>query len=886
MAEVLFKAISGKALSEGGQQLLCWCLLPVLLLVLYLDSLTPLGFSHGILYLPLVFASIFTNRLLMVQLVTLVSVAFVLLGLPISADASQLPYTYVLGNRGLACLMILISGFFSYVTLRYLLLTKAQKQALADSQHFLEEKLRLLEIAGEIASFGGWTLSVADNRMSWTDEILNIHGLSMVDRATPEEALKLYVPEHRPILRQAIRNCIEKGEPFDLQLQIIVKGGLSRWVRVIGRPEYSEDGELVSVYGTLEDIHRLKSMQNKIEQSKQQFSQLANAMPMIVWSADSEGRANFFSDQLVELTGVPLEQLLRDGWLNVIHPKDRDRIRRDWTYAVESGADNYSSEFRIKLKSGGYHWHLGRAIPIRDEFNNVQRWYGTAMDIHHQKLVQNEFRELVERFETTLENISDAFISLSHDWRFTYINSKVEQLLSTRKQDILGKSLWEVFPTLTKTEVEARLLQAAKKEEPVSFDAFLDGFPGWVNFCVYPGQDGTTLILRDISKQKELEQQLQHSQRLEAVGQLTGGVAHDFNNLLTVIQGNAELLKEVLTEESLISLASIIETAAQRGATLTRQLLAFARRQALLPSVTDVNELLSMQQDLLQRTLGEHIEITLVLNDNLWLAMVDKSQLENAVLNLCINARDAMPGGGRLQIETQNIEVKVAESSDPLPPPGEFVQISVTDTGCGIAPEHLKQVFEPFFTTKELGKGTGLGLSMVFGFVKQSNGHVDITSTPGKGTTVTMYIPRAEQGREPQAVDDQVQVERGQGEVILVVEDDEAVRNYTCKVLENANYEVISARDGLEALEKLQVTKTVQLLFTDIVMPGGINGEELAEKAKSLWPELQILFTSGYAESLLSMTEDQAKNLHYISKPYDRKQLLRSVRACFSKDEN
>ena len=377
-----------------------------------------------------------------------------------------------------------------------------------------------------------------------------------------------------------------------------------------------------------------------------------------------------------------------------------------------------------------------------------------------------------------------------------------------------------------------------------------------------------------------LHARLLQSQRLEAVGQLTGGVAHDFNNLLTVVLGNADLLAEPgMTEPQRQQALQMLIGAAERGAVLTRQLLAFARKQPLMPSEVDVNALVTGFDPLLRRTLGEQVEIEVVRGAGLWTAMVDPTQLESALLNLCLNARDAMPRGGRLTLETANTALYLRYSEQHADvEPGQYVMLAVSDAGTGIDPAHLGRVFEPFFTTKEKGKGTGLGLAMVYGFVKQSGGHVAIYSEPGHGTTVKLYLPRA---LGPRAAVERVPEEaeaRGGAETVLVVEDDEPVRMLAGLELGAMGYRVLEAATGAEALVVLRTGEHIDLLFTDIVMPGGMTGRELADEAGRMRPGLRVLFTSGYTENAIVHHGRLDAGVQLLPKPYRRADLARAVR--------
>jgi PAS domain S-box-containing protein len=394
-------------------------------------------------------------------------------------------------------------------------------------------------------------------------------------------------------------------------------------------------------------------------------------------------------------------------------------------------------------------------------------------------------------------------------------------------------------------------------------------------------QPADCAMIIDVTDQRGTERKLSQLQRLDAIGRLTGGIAHDFNNLLTVILGNAELLVQRLSGDARLRLvAELTRTAAERGADLTRQLLAFARRQPLDPRATDVHALLAGMHSLLRRTLGEHIEIQRQHGAGLWEARVDPAQLESAILNLCINARDAMPDGGTLCLDLGNVDCDAAPPrEDPDIKAGKFLRVAVSDSGFGMDPETASRAFEPFFTTKELGKGSGLGLSMVFGFVKQSGGHVRLSSEPGRGTAVRLYLPRAEALGEPAEQRGAAPSQAKPGaEHILLVEDDDLVREHLADQLESLGYRVSSAASGPEALRLLGGAPAIDLVLTDIVMPGGMNGWQLAEAAQRLCPGLRFVFTSGYDEGGVGDRPALAAEAPLLQKPYQAKELALRIR--------
>lgn len=415
-------------------------------------------------------------------------------------------------------------------------------------------------------------------------------------------------------------------------------------------------------------------------------------------------------------------------------------------------------------------------------------------------------------------------------------------------------------------------VRTVQEEGKVILDA--DGKPKFLHGTV-----------QDITEQTEMEARLRQAQNLESVGQLTGGIAHDFNNLLMVIMGNLELLKYDV--EDMPSSAQLIDeatNAARRGSELTQRLLAFARRQALRPEVIDLRHLLRKMDPTLRRTLGEDIHIEMVGGTGLWRCETDVSQLENAILNLVINAYDAMPDGGKLTIETGNayLDDEFALSHADVNP-GQYVLLSVSDTGHGMAAEVLKQVFEPFFTTREVGRSSGLGLSMVYGFITQSGGNVQIYSEVDEGTTVKIYLPRSKG-----SVDDTASIKnlrgepQGSGEHVLVVENDGAVLDLAVELLKRLGYRTSEAENAQQAMEILEAEQNIALLLTDVILSGGKNGAQLADEARIKWPELLILYMSGYTENAIVHHGRLDDGVQLLAKPFTKLQLSRKVRTAFA----
>ena len=389
-------------------------------------------------------------------------------------------------------------------------------------------------------------------------------------------------------------------------------------------------------------------------------------------------------------------------------------------------------------------------------------------------------------------------------------------------------------------------------------------------------------IGRDMTERTLLEQQLRHAQKMEAVGQLTGGVAHDFNNILTVITSTIEILADaVANDPQLAAIARAINEAADRGAQLTQRMLAFARKQPLQARSLDLNAIVERMVPMLRRTLGADITIITSLADDLWHALADPSQVEDAILNLAVNARDAMPTGGRLVIETANVHLDQQYATHhPEVAPGEYVAMIVSDSGAGMSPDVVERAFEPFFTTKDVGRGSGLGLSMVYGFAKQSRGHVKIYSEIGHGSSVKLYLPKVAGALalDTDTPSEPSETHSGGGETVLVVEDDAAVRVAAAGILQNLGYRVLQAEDGKAALAILEQHQPIDLLFTDLIMPHGVSGQDLLRWARERRPELKVLFASGYSEHLFKGRGDVERAAPLLSKPYRRQNLAAAVR--------
>ncbi|MGG6896940.1 PAS domain S-box protein [Rhizobium sp. BR 315] len=517
----------------------------------------------------------------------------------------------------------------------------------------------------------------------------------------------------------------------------------------------------------------------------------------------------------------------------------------------------------------------------------------TNNDVSDMKRAQDDLAEREAHLRSILDTVPESMVVIDDVGTISSFSAAAEKLFGYAAAEVCGKNVRMLMPQPDRaahdgyisrylTTGERRIIGYGRVVTGQRKDGSLFPMELAVGEAITKGGRIFTGFIRDLTSRHKIEEELRQAQKMEAIGQLTGGLAHDFNNLLTVISGNLEMIENKLHDEKLRPLLREAQDAAEDGAKLTGQLLAFGRRQPLNPKLVDVGQLVSGFSDLLRRTLGETVEFRTIVSGSANNALVDASQLQNALLNLVLNARDAMDRGGKLSIEISRVHLDVDYAQMyPQVRTGEFVLIAVTDTGHGMSADTKQRAFEPFFTTKGLGAGTGLGLSMVYGFARQSGGHVQLYSEIGQGTSVRVFLPAAQRqdadvGDSPLGDPAHQTIPRG-SEKILVVEDDPRVRRVAVSRLVDAGYQVVEAANGKDALDRLDENQDVALLFTDIVMPGGMTGDELANAVRASRPEIKILFTSGYAEPTIAGRE-LAQSGTWLKKPYTARELAQRLR--------
>jgi PAS domain S-box-containing protein len=698
------------------------------------------------------------------------------------------------------------------------------------------------------------------------------------------------------------------GQPHtgaETEIWLTAADGVSRrhYLDFVFQPVRDELDNVIGIFVQGNDVTERVGAERAMRESEARFRTFAQAMPNQVWAADARGKLDWFNDTIFAYSGMSYEDLLDDGWGRMVHPGDLHAVRTRWTESVATGAV-FEAEVRLRRHDGSYRWHLNRAVPLRGADGMLAGWVGTNTDIEEQKMTAQRYAALNDDLQgqvalRTAERdrmwrlSKDILLVCAFDGRVEAISPAFGALLGWQETDILGKNFLEMVHPEDRSATIAQMAALGQGGYVNKFENRYrrkDG--GWclLSWTAAPDERHVHAIGRDITADREqletirrTELALQQSQKMETIGKLTGGVAHDFNNLLQIISGNLQLLQMSGLAQAAPNgdCARWIENArlaVDKGAKLASYLLAFGRRQPLEPKVIRISRLVSNMEDLLRRSLGEEIEIEMVISGGLWNTAVDVAQVENALLNLAINARDAMEGRGRMTIEATNAvldDLYCRAHGDVIP--GQYVMLAVTDTGCGMPAEVASRAFEPFFSTKEEGKGTGLGLSMVYGFVKQSGGHVKIYSEVGQGTTVKLYLPRSSNAEEPLApVESQQAV--GGSETILVAEDDEAVRATVVEMLSGLGYRVLKAPDATAALAVIDSGVPIDLLFTDVVMPGRLRSPELARLARERLPNLAVLFTSGYTENAIVHGGRLDPGVELLGKPYTRERLARRIR--------
>jgi PAS domain S-box-containing protein len=750
-------------------------------------------------------------------------------------------------------------------------------------------------------------------------------------------------PERHPsALGQRGRDCWSEIWPIiGPQIEQVMSGGGATWhenqlipVTRHGRLEqvwwtygYSPIDEADGVGGVLVVCRDVTKEHLAAEALREREAELARVQQIgRIGGLEVDLRTGFRnrrSPEYLLIHGLPPDAVneTHEDWVARVHPDDRQATEKKFRDAVAGDVRDYTVRYRIIRPSDGeLRWISVKSTIERDASGKAVRLVGAHSDITEQveaerALQQSEAEQrklagqLAELNATLAQRVEektrerDRIWNVSQDLLLVADRNGIWQTVNPAWTKTLG---WSEAELLNRTSqwlehpddggvTRAQVKKLSADNTTVRFESRFrhkDGSYRWLSWTGVSDKDCIYAVARDVTAEnaatdrlKATEEALRQSQKMEAVGQLTGGIAHDFNNLLTGIVGSLDLLQTRLDHgrtENVSRYINAAMTSANRAAALTHRLLAFARRQPLIPKSVDANALVVSLEDLLRRTIGERIDLDIAASAGLWCTLCDPNQLESALLNLAINARDAMPDGGNLTIATANARIEGIDADTPALLPGDYIRIDVTDTGIGMSPEVAARAFDPFFTTKPIGQGTGLGLSMIYGFARQSNGHVLIDSKQGVGTSVRLYLPRhhgdaAEEHAAAGVADDHIAT----GETVLVVEDEPVVRGVITEMLHDQGYRVLEATDGPSGLRMLRLNERIDLLVTDVGLPG-MNGRQLADQARETRPGLKILFITGYAENVAIAKGFLQPGMEMITKPFDLDNLAQRIREMVS----
>ena len=773
----------------------------------------------------------------------------------------------------------------------------------------LQEREAELARIQRIGKVGGLEVDFREgfkNRRS--PEYLMIHGLppEAVDETHEDWVSRIHPDDRDATVKHFFEALAGTSEDYTAEYRIIrPSDGETRWIRVVAKIERDSDGRAIRLVGAHIDVTDQMLVRETLRESEERFRLIADSAPVPIWVTKLDRTRSFANQAYVDFVGLPYDQAIAFDWRKVLHPDDLPHVLQQ-SVQGEASLKPFVLEARYKDASGEWRWLRSESQPRWDPTGKHIGFIGVAHDITAAKQAEIELRQLNETLEEriverTAELESNearlrAILETSNQYQglvnlkgeLLYANKTALDGIKASSADVIGKPFWDT-PWFTGTDG----MSAAVRE---AFDTVLKGEAVRMEmrlrlpigerdfeFGMRPVLDrhgnitGAVPEAVDITERRRGEEALRQSQKMEAIGQLTGGVAHDFNNLLTIIRSATDFLRRrELPEERRRRYVDAISDTVERASKLTAQLLAFARRQPLKPQIFNVGSQVEGVAQLVRPLVGGRIEIAVEIDDADCFTVADIAQFETALINLAINARDAMDGEGRLTIAVRKVQ-GIPNLRTQSARGGDYIAISVADTGSGIAPENIDAIFEPFFTTKEVGKGTGLGLSQAFGFAKQSEGDIAVTSTHGQGATFTIYLPQAQSPaaeKEAASLTSETAT-TGRGYRVLVVEDNDDVGQFSTELLEDLGYVVRRVANANAALAILGENEfAVDLVFSDVIMPG-MNGVELAGIIRERYPGLPVVLTSGYSNVL---AENAHRGFELIQKPYSVESLSRILR--------
>jgi PAS domain S-box-containing protein len=766
----------------------------------------------------------------------------------------------------------------------------AQGIALGIDRRRGEDAIRELSVAVDHGP-ASVLITDVDGRIRYVNErFTRITGYSAAEALgqTPRMLNSGATPEH---VYRDLWTAIKSGREWRGEIQNRRKSGELFWNAVSISPIRDASGQIARFVGVQEDITARKQAEAALEDREQRFRQVVENIREVFFVVDAQFRETLYiSPAYEEVWGRSCQSAYDDpsSFLEPVHPEDRVRLQASIA-RVQQGEDPGDEEFRVVRPDGGIVWVLGRSVPIRNAAGEVYRIAGVALDITERRRAEDALRANERRLRTLFETVNLIVLMLDANARVDYVNPYFLNLTGYTRDEAFGSNWVERFlPKAQQAELSGVFRELLERDvhphyrNPIVTKAGEERTISWHNTVLRDAQGrptGTLSIGEDITEHQRLEEQFRQAQKMEAVGRLAGGVAHDFNNLLTVITSYSTLLLDDMgaadpRREDLEE----IRKAAAGAAGLTRQLLAFSRQQVLEPRVLDLNAVVAGAGKMLQRLIGEDVALVTVLSPDLGSVKADPGQIEQVIMNLAVNARDAMPDGGKLTIETVNVELGETYTQEHRPvSPGPYVLLSVSDTGTGMDESTKAHLFEPFFTTKEQGRGTGLGLATVYGIVKQSGGFIWVYSEPSHGTTFKIYLPRVNEPAGDLQQGQPLESLRGT-ETILLAEDAAGVRAVAREVLKRNGYSVMEASDGRAALDlAASHSGPIHLLVTDVIMPE-MSGRQLADRLREGRPELKVLFVSGYTDDAIIRHGILEPGIAFLQKPFTPDALARKVR--------
>ena len=761
----------------------------------------------------------------------------------------------------------------------------------------LQRSEALLNVTQQLAKVGGWEWDVEKQLGFWTNEVYRIHGfdpseITPIKTDVLQRSLECYDIKDRPVIMDAFRRCAEKGQPYDLELPFTTATGRRIWIRTNGKPILEGD-KVVKIIGNIMDITEHKQTEDALRHSEERYRVLVEESFDGIFIQKGP-KIIFANRRLHDMLGYDEGDLVGlDHW-KVYHPEYQELTRKRALARMRGEETTTHYEVKMQRKDGSWFYaEIGARVVTIEGEPGIQVW---IKDITERKQAD----EALEESESRLRNVFEASplgIGLIQDREMQWHNGTMSRMLGYASEELSGKNARMLYESDEEFELVGEVISSLGPEKRtadietrwVRKDGSI--FDCHIRYALLNPESKDSVVLamvEDITERKKAEKereklraQFNQAQKMEAIGVLAGGVAHDFNNILTSIIGNAELaLMDMDKNTSHYNRLEEIRKAGHRAAALTRQLLAFSRKELIRPEVLDLNRVAMNLEKMLRRLIGEDIELVTAYAPDLWQVEADPAQIEQIIMNLSVNARDAMPKGGKLTIETANVVLDEAyfqkhglESEE-----GPYVMLAVTDNGTGIDKETQDRIFEPFFTTKEMGRGTGLGLSTVYGIVKQNKGHIWVYSEEGKGTTFKVYLPRANAKPKEKEEEKSPEHSLAGSETILIAEDDGALRKMAEMMLEGYGYKVITAENGKEAMKIAESHDApIHLLVTDVVMPG-MSGRALAEKLQEKVPKLKVLYMSGYTDNAIAHHGVLKKDVDFIQKPFTRERLTSKVR--------